>query len=180
MLFTNKTLEIINTEEGRVVEMTNVYGHHDTMPIDKSVSDKVTYIKDNVTHKYLDIEELELKGIKTDVITLVLDSLDYKSFKCNGRFEVAESDKDKFTFAGEIKHKNRLETRTYGIDIVTINKNEEFAIGKLTMTSGLTYFVIKNKGDLVCLTYGAAIKYLKEKNIDLILKNIKFIGVKSN
>lgn len=175
MLFTNKTLEVIKLDEKRVVEMVNVYGHNDTLPVDDSVNEKVTYVKDGVVHKYLDIKDGALVSTKNNKITMVLDSLEYKCFKCNGRFEVAANDKDKFTKEGEIKYKNRTETRTYGIDLVSIDKDEKIAVGKLTMTSGLTFFLIKNDNDLVLLTHRAAIRYIDDNKLGIILKDIEFV-----
>lgn len=176
MLFTNKTLEInkIKKDEKvyRQLELFNIYGSRYFTQVEEEMTDKIIFVKDNVTHRFLDIDKTEkgfiFKNVKSDKLTIVLDMLDYKQFAKNSKIEVAKESAITFNKIKDFKLVNRINTNW----TVTLLEVEEDGIGvlRLTTTSGrLSYLIVKDKKAAI-LPFKIVEKYLKDNEIDFDLE----------
>lgn len=177
MLFTNTTLEInkITTKEGkelRSLELFNIYNSKYFTQVDKDMTEKILFVKDNVTHRYLDIEKSEkgfmFKNTKSDKLTIVLDMLDYKQFAVKEtKIEVGAKSEFAFNLVHEFKLKNRLNT-TWTVSIFDVTENG-FGILRLTTTSGrVKYLIVKDKIARIFTLKGAE-TFLKDNGIEFDL-----------
>lgn len=183
MLFTNSTLEInksiskIDGKEFRQLELFNIYGSRFFAQVEESMTDKILYVKDNVTHRLLDIDinekgNLVFKNTKSDKLTIVLDMLDYKQFAKNSKIEVASESEVDFVKIRDFKLRNRLNTN-WTVSLFDITE-DGFGILKLTGTSGRTkYLIVKDKTAQI-LTFKAAKEFLKENGIDFEIESAKW------
>lgn len=178
MLFTNKTLEInkITSREGkayRVLELFNIYAYRYFTQVEEEMTDKIIFVKDNVTHRYLDIDKTEkgfiFKNCKSDKLTIVLDMLDYKQFLKNSRIEVAKESEINFNKLRDFKLANRFNVN-WTVALLQVEE-DGFGILKLTTTSGrVSYLIVKDKkANIVPLRL--VNDYLKDNNIDFQLEN---------
>lgn len=177
MLFTNTTLEInkVKSKEGdkefRQLELFNIYGSRYFTQVDKDMTDKILFVKDNVTHRYLNIEKTEkgfiFRNTKSDKLTIVLDMLDYKQFVKNSKIEVAEESEIDFIKVQDFKLKNRLNTN-WTVSIFDVLENG-FGILRLTGTSGRTrYLIVKDKVAKIFGKKGAK-EFIQENKINFDL-----------
>ena len=172
MLFTNVTLEINKIKSGekefRQLELFNIYGSRYFAQVDREMTDKILFTKDNVTHRFLDLEKTEkgfmFKNTKSDKLTIVLDMLEYKQFVKDSKIEVASESEIDFVKVHDFRLKNRLNTN-WTVSIFDVTENG-FGILRLTPTSGkMKYLIVKDKVAKI-FTFKAAKEFLKENGIE--------------
>lgn len=177
MLFTNKTLEIIKTKEGRKLELFTMYRKEVSIPVLESVNEKILYVQDSVTHKYLNLqvteEGLKFENVKSDKLYLVLDLLDYKFFKTNSKIEVGASSEVQFDKVETYNFKNRLQRTNWTISILEAI-GTGFGVLKLTSTSGRTSYLLVNNKQVTMTNFKGALKFIEENNIKFNLAEEKF------
>lgn len=167
MLFTNKTLEIIKTREGRKLELFSMYRKEITVPVTKNTNQKILFVQDSVTHKYLNFQVTEdgliFENAKSDNLYLVLDLLEYKFFKTNSKIEVASGLEVIFDKVDEHSLRNRLKTN-WTISILEAIGNG-FGALKLTTTSGRVSYLLVNNKQVTITNFKGAVKFIEENNI---------------
>lgn len=176
MLFTNKTLEIVRTKKGKYLELFNMYKNEILIPTVEGLHDKILFVQDSVTHKYLNLQVtengLKFENTKSDKLYLILDLLEYKFFKTNSKIEVATSSEVEFDKVETYNLKNRLKTN-WTISILEVI-GDGFGVLKLTSTSGRNSYLIVNKKHATITNLKGALKIIKENNIKIDLLNEKF------
>lgn len=177
MLFTNKTLEIVKTKEGRKLELFNMYRKEISIPCVEGLHDKILFVQDSVTHKYLNLqvseEGLKFENSKSDKLYLVLDLLDYKFFKTNSKIEVGASSEVQFDKVEIHNLKNRLQRTHWTISILEAI-GTGFGVLKLTSTSGRVSYLIVNNKQVTITNFKGALKFIEENKIKCDLANEKF------
>lgn len=176
MLFTNKTLEIVKTKEGRKLELFNMYRKEISLPVTEGLNEKILFVQDSVTHKYLNLqvteEGLKFENVKSDKLYLILDLLEYKFFKNNSKIEVAVNSGVEFDKVEIHNLKNRLRTNW------TISILEAIGTGfgalKLTSTSGRISYLLVNNKQVTITNFKGALKFIEENKIKFDLANEKF------
>ena len=168
MLFTNKTLEIVKTKEGRKLELFNMYRKEITVPVTEGTNEKILFVQDSVTHKYLNFQVTEnglvFENSKSDNLYLVLDLLDYKIFKTNSKIEVASGLEVTFDKVDQHNLKNRLKTN-WTISILEAIGNG-FGVLRLTTTSGRISYLLVNNRTVTITNFKGAVKFIEENKID--------------
>lgn len=181
MLFTNTTLEINKVKSGekeyRQLELFNIYNSRYYTQVDKDMTDKILFVKDSVTHRFLDLERTEkgfiFKNTKSDKLTLVLDMLDYKHFTTDSKIEVYKDSEIAFDTVYNFKLKNRTNTR-WTVSILEVCE-DGFGMLKLTGTSGRPkYLIVKDKTAKIFTLRGAE-NFLKENGIKIDLNTIEWV-----
>lgn len=177
MLFTNKTLEMIKTREGRKLELFGMYRKEISIPVLEGVNEKILFVQDSVTHKYLNLqvteEGLKFENVKSDKLYLVLDLLDYKFFKTNSKIEVGASSEVQFDKVEIHSLKNRLQRTHWTISILEAI-GTGFGVLKLTSTSGRVSYLLVNNKYVTITNFKGAVKFIEENNIKFNLADEKF------
>lgn len=181
MLFTNTTLEInkISSRDGKEykqLELFNIYNSRYFAQVDRDMTDKILFVKDNVTHRFLDIEKTEkgfmFKNTKSNKLTIVLDMLDYKRFTRDSKIEVSKDSQIVFDKIHEFKLKNRLNTN-WTVSLFDVEE-DGFGILKLTGTSGRArYLIVKDRVAKIFTLTGAE-TFLKENGIKVNLNQTEW------
>lgn len=180
MLFTNKTLEINNIEKDgkthRQLELYNIYGSRYYTHVDSKMTDKIKFVKNNVTHLFLDIDKVGtgfmFKNTKSDKLTIVLDMLDYKQFFKDSKIEVSEDSEIKFEKVKECTLVNRINTK-WTVTMLEVVENGK-GILRLTTTSGrVSYLIVLNK-KVVMVNSNNIESFLKENNISIDINKTKW------
>lgn len=176
MLFTNKTLEIVKTKRGKKLELFNMYRNEISIPAVEGLHEKILFVQDSVTHKYLNLqvteEGLKFENVKSDKLYLILDLLEYKFFKNNSKIEVAENSKVEFDKVEIYNLKNRLRTNWTISILEAIGTG--FGVLKLTSTSGRISYLLVNNKQVTITNFKGALKFIEENKIKFDLANEKF------
>lgn len=176
MLFTNKTLEIVKTKEGRKLELFNMYRKEISIPTTEGLNEKILFVQDSVTHKYLNLqvteEGLKFENVKSDKLYLILDLLEYKFFKNNSKIEVAVNSEVEFDKVEIYNLKNRLRTNWTISILEAIGTG--FGVLKLTSTSGRISYLLVNNKQATITNFKGALKFIEENKIKFDLVNEKF------
>lgn len=176
MLFTNKTLEIVNTKRGRKLELFNMYRNEISIPASEGLHDKILFVQDSVTHKYLNLKVTEngltFENTKSDKLYLILDLLEYKFFKTNSKIEVAVNSEVEFDKVSIYNLKNRLRTN-WTISILEAI-GDGFGVLKLTSTSGRISYLIVNNKQVSITNFKGALKFIEDNKINFNLEKEKF------
>lgn len=176
MLFTNKSLEIIKTREGRKLELFSMYRKDITIPVAEGTNEKILFVQDSVTHKYLNFQVTEnglvFENTKSDSLYLVLDLLEYKFFKTNSKIEVASGLEVTFDKVDEHDLRNRLKTN-WTISILEAIGNG-FGALKLTTTSGRVSYLLVNNKSVTLTNFKGAVKFIEENKIDCNFTKIEW------
>lgn len=175
MLYTNRSLEIIEENGRRKLEISNLYNREISIPIDKKVSEKLISVQGKL-HKYLSLESngryLKLTNKNEEDLYIILDLLDYKCFRRNSVLLTLKGDKG-FKTLRYYRTVNRCDKCRWGLHILEAPKRE-FSILKMYGTSGIEKYLTIYRGFIMMHTTESLVQYIKDYNIKFDLSSAEW------
>lgn len=172
MLYTNRSLEIINDDKGRRrLEILNMYGKSVSILIDNRVSENLISVEGKF-HKLLSLSENDKgelmlvsdKNKKDKDLYIVLDLLDYKCFQRNSVLLTLKGDVG-FETMRYYRSTNRCNRCKWGLHILKAPKRT-FSILRIYTTSGKEKYLTIYKKFVMLHSEESVKEYIKEHNID--------------
>ena len=176
MLYTNRSLEIIKTKEGRKLEVSDLYGRPILIDMDKDVSNELISVEGKF-HKYLSLKEedgkIKLIGKDDEQLYIILDLLDYKCFRNNSLLLKPKGD-NSFKTIEYYRTTNRCGKCKWGLHILKAPENKRFSILKIRATSGTVKYLTIHRGFVKLISDKSIESYLSRNKINFDIRNTEW------